>query len=324
MNSLDVSKATHAHNAAFVSSIRTYGNLGPFRPADRSEFKGIRLFDMLLRPNQIVCGSTIRAGDSDDLLYGNWGVIIGSGTILQAFPYDAASYVSNGEIFSPYSWRNHGVDIETQVSRAIEHRSGYNEVDIALGKHSIAGLFFGDKVSTVDGIDLPSEGVLDMIRPLRIPAYRLERGQFYQLDENGTPGAEATQPVSIIEHEVSVPEHLRLEMVKTLTERLLLPPRNAVSAGLQFGQMSHTESQNHISDVLRPLLLSGRIDQRYFGSMAVYAAELTALQPITEFSHDTYSQFVERILPNGTMHASRSDIEYYLSTGNTPEYFGKI
>ena len=324
MKSLDVSTATRTHNTAFVSSIRTYGNLGPFRPVDRSEFKGIRLFDMLLRPDQVVCGSTIREGDSDETLYGNWGVVIGSGDIQQAFPYDAASYVTGGRAISPYGWRNEGVDVETQVARAIEYRSGYNEVDIQLGQRSIAGIFFGNHAGGVDGIDLPSENVLEMIRPLDIPSYKLQGGQFYLIHSNGDSASRPTPPAAIIEHETIIPEDVSENMKHILAERLLLPPRNAISAGWQFGRMSGDNSPSKAVAWLESILASEHIDQRYFGSMAVYAARLTALHPATSFSQESYEQFVQRILPNGSLRASKSDIDFYLATGNPPEHFGKI
>ena len=75
MKALNVREATRDYNVTFVSAIRTYGNLGPFRPLNRPQFKGVRLFDILLRPNQVICGSTVRKGDPDESLYGNWGVL---------------------------------------------------------------------------------------------------------------------------------------------------------------------------------------------------------------------------------------------------------
>lgn len=323
MKQLDVSEATHLYDTVFVSSIRTYGNLGPFRPANRADFKGIRLFDMLLRPSQVVCGSTVREGDSDGTLYGNWGIIIGSGDIQQAFPYDATSYVKEGHAVSPYGWRNDGIDITTQVARAIEYRSGHNEVDIALGECSIAGLFFGEQELGVDGIDMPSESVLKMIEPLQLPAYRLTGGRFHRIHEDHTDTS-ATSPAAIIDHHTSTPETVADYMKTELARRLLLPPRNAVSAGWQAGTMERRHPGSDFTATVERFLDSDAIDQRYFGSMAVFAAELTSLYDLAAFDKLTYDQLTQRILPEGMLQASRVDIDYYLGTGRAPEYLGKI
>lgn len=323
MNRLDVREATHAHNAVFVSSIRTYGNLGPFRPVNRADFKGIRLFDMLLRPTQVVCGSTVREGDGDSTLYGNWGIIVGSGDIQQAFPYDAASYVHAGRAISPYGWRNDGVDISTQVARAIEYRSGHNEVDIALGETSIAGIFFGEQPLGVDGIDMPSDSVLEMIRPIDLPTYQLRNGSFY-LVEGRRVATTATPPTSIIEHHTILPLAVAEDMKQELVGRLTLPPRNAVSAGWQAGTMEQHRQNPGFAPMIEALLQDPLVDRRYFGSMAVFAAEFTPLYPYTEFTREVYSELAQRILPGGILQASRDDIDHYLATGCTPEYLGKI
>lgn len=321
---MNVREATHRYNTAFVSSIRTYGNLGPFRPANRADFKGVRLFDMLLRPNQVVCGSTVRPGDPDGSLYGNWGVIIGEGDIQQAFPYDAASYVVDGKAVSPYGWRNNGIPIETQVSRAIEYRSGHNEVDIALGRASIAGIFIGDHPGGVDGIDLPSDEVLGMIAPLELPTYRLRQGEFYVTSANGYIADTPTPPTDIIMHHATVSGDLQQTLRSELARRLVLPPRNAVSAGWQAGIMQRDFPQSHFAQEMLGHLKSDKVDHRYFGSMAVFAADHLDLLPYVCFTESDYAALHNRILPGGILTATESDINHYLTHGTTPDYLGKI
>lgn len=321
---MNVREATHQYDAAFVSSIRTYGNLGPFRPKNRADFKGVRLFDMLLRPNQVVCGSTVRAGDPDGSLYGNWGVIIGEGDIQQAFPYDAASYVVEGKAVSPYSWRNDGIPIEAQVERAINYRSGHNEVDIALGQTSIAGIFIGEHSGGVDGIDLPSDEVLEMIAPLSLPAYRLREGRFYAMNSHGHFSTVPTRPSSLITHHAVITNDLKQTLTLELANRLVLPPRNSISAGWQAGAMEHDSPQPQFSHEMLQHMRSEKIDHRYFGSMAVYAAKYTDLFAYACFEEDIYTRLRNRVLPDGLLAASEDDIAHYLAHGTTPGYLGKI
>lgn len=321
---MNIREATHQYNAAFVSSIRTYGNLGPFRPANRADFKGVRLFDILLRSHQVVCGSTVREGDPDGSLYGNWGVIVGEGEIQQAFPYDAASYIVDGKAVSPYGWRNDGVPIEIQVANAIEYRSGHNEVDIALGCASIAGIFIGEHPGGVDGIDLPSDEVLSMIAPLALPTYRLREGQFYQVLPDGHIDTQPTPPATIITHHSVIPDELS-ELLKTeLAHRLVLPPRNAVSAGWQAGIMESQSSQPQFAREMLRHMQSNREDRRYFGSMAVFAANYTNLLPYASFDEGDYEILRNRLLPGKLLRATENDIAYYLAHGSTPDYLGII
>lgn len=321
---MKVREATQRHNVAFVSSIRTYGNLGPFRPVNRADFKGIRLFDMVLRPNQVICGSTVKEGDPDGTLYGNWGVIIGDGDIQQAFPYDATSYVEKDRAMSPYAWRNEEIDVETQVSRAIEFRTGHNEVDIALGARGIAGLFFGNQPAGVDGVDLPSEEVLRMIQPLRLPIYELRQGQFYSTDTMGTVETSPTPPREIIKFQASIDPALTERIKDELTNRLYLPPRNSISAGWLAGRVQIKQPSPEFPEAMEGLLDSEFIDRRYYGSMAVFAAGLAELTDKAAFDEFAYREFVGRIDQGGMLAVDRDDIDYYLSTGSAPEYLGKI
>lgn len=324
MKKLDVLEASTTHNAAFVSSIRTYGNLGPFRPENRAEFKGIRLFDLLLRPNQVVCGSTVCENDPNGLLYGNWGVVLGSGDIQQAFPYDAASYVIDDRAVSPYGWRNDYSDLSTQVAHAIRYRSGHNEVDIALNKHSIVGVFFGDQANGADGIDLPSDTVLEMLTLLDIPLYKLQDGRFYRKHPNGTIDASATTINELVDYRFHIPEAVTAHMKQELSTRLLLPPRNAISAGWIHGTIQSREPNATFGKAMSELLSSSDVSHQYFGSMAVFAAQFLPLVDRTAFDINTYAQFVDRITTGNMLRASHEDIEHYLATGTAPAHFGII
>lgn len=324
MEKLDVAEASTTHNAVFVSSIRTYGNLGPFRPENRVNFKGIRLFDLLLRPNQVVCGSTVCEGDPNGLLYGNWGVIIGAGEIQQAFPYDASSYVVDGRATSPYGWRTEHMDIRSQVAHAIEYRSGHNEVDIALGKNSIAGLFFGDQVSGFDGIDLPSDTVLEMIQPLGLPHYKLQDGRFHRIYPDDTIEPSATTVKELLGYRFQVPADAARYMRQELATQLLLPPRNAISAGWLHGIAQSRNPMPSFGNAVGELLKSQDVSHRYFGSMAVFAAEFMPLIDKTAFDDVTYQDFVHRITPGNMLRVSDADIDHYLATGTAPDYLGTI
>jgi len=323
MKKLDVREATLRYDVTFVSSIRTYGNLGPFRPRQKKDFKGIRLFDLILRPDQVVCGSTVHAGDADGSIYGNWGVIIGSGEIQQAFPYDAASYIDNGHAVSPYGWRNEGVDVEEQLQRAIESRNRHNEVDIALGQHSIAGIFIGTMEIGADGIDMPSDDVLEMISPLPLPMYQLSHGEFFNLHD-GVASETPTPPSRLIEYYTLVPSELAAHMKQELTRRLLLPPRNAVSAGWQAGKVQARRPDNEFRRSVERHLLSKDLDRRYFASMAIFAAGVEELYANAIFDEQTYHELANRIDEEGFLQADMHDIDYYLKTGRVPDYLGSI
>lgn len=324
MDKLDIREASTTHNAAFVSSIRTYGNLGPFRPENRAEFKGIRLFDLLLRPNQVVCGSTVQRGDPDGALYGNWGIILGSGDIQQAFPYDAASYVIGHTAVSPYGWRNDHVAIRTQVANAINYRAGHNEVDIALNEQSVVGVFFGNKMEGVDGVDLPSEAVLEMIEPTGLPFYQLQNGEFYRKDIQGNIEAAATPLEELLEYRFHMPTEISTYMRQELCSRLLLPPRNAISAGWIQGTIQSQHPSETFGQTMDEYLTSADVSRRHFGSMAVFAAQFEPLFDKTAFTHRTYQSFVGRLTTGNMLRASDQDIDYYLQTGATPDYLGKI
>lgn len=324
MKKLDILEASTTHNAAFVSSIRTYGNLGPFRPENRADFKGIRLFDLLLRPNQVVCGSTVSEGDPDGVLYGNWGVVLGSGEIQQAFPYDAASYVVDDKAVSPYEWHNDFVDIRTQVANALHYRSGHNEVDIELNEASIVGLFFGDQASGADGIDLPSDTVLEMIKPLGLPFYRLREGRFHSIQQNGLVESTPTPLSELIAYRYHISDEVSRYMTQELGSRLLLPPRNAISAGWIHGTIQSREPNPSFGSAMNKLLESDDTGRQHFGSMAVFAAQFMPLIDKTVFDEATYHELLSRITPTCMLRASDDDIKHYLSTGAVPQYLGKI
>ena len=78
----DIEALAEDYGVNVVSAVRSYGHLGPFPPRPGVDFRGVRLFDILLRQDQILCSSTASRGDTSENLYGRWGVVIGSGTVL--------------------------------------------------------------------------------------------------------------------------------------------------------------------------------------------------------------------------------------------------
>ena len=119
------------HGVNVVSAVRSYGHLGPFRPRTGVDFRGVRLFDILLRQDQILCSSTVSRGDTSENLYGRWGVVIGSGTVEQAFPYDATTTVVEDEVTSIFLDRLQDVSPDEQIASAAPFRfeSGHPMLD---------------------------------------------------------------------------------------------------------------------------------------------------------------------------------------------------
>ena len=309
-------------DAAIVSSIRTYGNLGPYRPLDRAEFKGIRIFDLLLRHPQIVCGSSVKAGDPDNSLYGNWGVVLADGNIEQAYPYDAISYASDNKAYSPYAWRIDGTPVKQQMSEAIEYRMGHNEIDVRIGANAIAGIYFGAAHEAEDGVDLPSKSIVDLISDIGVPIYSLQDGRFFTANTEGS--SRPVSPSEIVQHHVTLADDHASRMKQVLAQKLFLPSRNSISAGQQFGKSYQRSPSRRAKTILERSAEHPSVDHRYFGSMAIYSAGLTSLFPKAVFSKDEYYSFTKRLMPNGMLSTSLEDIEYYIATGEAPEQYGRI
>jgi len=338
----DVESLARNYGAVLVSAVRSYGNLGPFRPRQGVDFKGVRLFDILLRPDQIVCSSTVSPGDTDRNLYGRWGVIIGSGTVEQAFPYDATTAVVDDKVTSIFLDRLQGVSPEEQMAAAIDGRSVYNEINVRA--NHIAGVYYyvGENEDPAK-LDLPSETTAGFIADLGIPAYIVRDGLFY---EQGGPensfevSGDPLEPIDVINGRVSITDVQRKELSTYLTDNLVLAPRNAISSGYNRGQFAHTFRQERggvyeYEDFLREqagmidpsnrpsLRLYGAVALHSFAEVAQVVSETAALRARrmgeSVISHESFLAMAQRVEPNGALRIERSYLEHYLRTGKLPD-----
>lgn len=237
----DIKTLAEDQDVAVVSAIRTYGNLGPFRPQNRDDFKGVRLFDILLRPDQIACCSTITEGYSEANLYGNWGIILGEGKVHQAFPYDATTSVNKGEIHSKFAPRISDIRPVEQMQQALRARHLYNEINASIG--GIAGIFYCVDNDDERSYDFPSKSFRNLITPFHIPQYLLRNGQFHRITEledveSGRIG-EVVRPSEIVQTSVRPTQAQREEMIDYLTDNLTLAPRNSITSGVARGQFAY-------------------------------------------------------------------------------------
>lgn len=328
------------YNVAIVSAIRTYGNLGPFRPLNRDDFKGVRLFDILLRPDQIACCSTVEKGDSEANLYGSWGVILGEGKIYQAFPYDATTSVDKGEIYSKFSARISGIRPAEQMRQAIRSRRVYNEINASIA--GVAGMFYC--VDCDDGAqnDFPSKSFRDLIVPLNIPQYLLRQGEFYQIAEvediSKRSIGEIVSPSEIVQTSIRPTQEQRDHMVEYLIDNLTLAPRNSISSGFDRGQFSYEDlppekSARFFCEGEKLLHPSNSIGLRLYGAMALHAFAEAAIRDghssISEYARslagqvidlEKYEEYKGRILPNGNLSVTNADLRHYLDTEDLPPY----
>ncbi|HUC89321.1 MAG TPA: hypothetical protein VMR45_00810 [Patescibacteria group bacterium] len=339
----DIEALAEDHGALIITAIRTYGNLGPFRPLNRDDFKGVRLFDILLRPGQIACCSTVLPGDSADNIYGSWGVILGRGTIIQAFPYDATSSVSEGEVRSKFLPRIAGMRPSEQIHQALYGRPGlWNEINARVD--SVAGMFYCLEEDQPSHQDFPSKAMRAMVEPLGIPQYMLRNGLFYPIDNleditSRNPG-NASEPKDIVSHSFTPTAAQRDEMISHLTETLTLAPRNAITSGVSRGQFAYDYYNIRPSGNLerffreqQRLLGEQNPSLRLYGAMALHAfaeaAEEQGDERITAralalartaLQSETYLQYKDRILYSGNLAICESDLRYYLATETLPPY----
>jgi|GEM_PF-708074 len=327
-----------------VSAIRTYGTLGPFRPQNRKDFKGVRLFDILLRPNQIACCSSVTEGDTSNNLYGNWGVIVGEGTVHQAYPHDATSSVTGGVLQSKFSTRMSGMRPSEQMHLALRARPSdtYNEINTTLG--GIAGIFYCIDGDDSDGRDLPSDAFQSIIKPLDIPQYILRDGTFFLMtdaESQETAQCEAVSPSDILKTSIRPTQAQRDVMINYLTETLTLAPRNSITSGVARGHFAYDYHQ---------LTPHGRVERffkehrrmtegtneslRLYGAMALYAFAEAAEEhdSMTEdiararlfasavLSLRDYNHYKTRILPSGNLTVTEDDLRHYLETEELPAY----
>lgn len=342
----DVYETSLAHDVSFVSAVRSYGNLGPFRPLDRELFKGVRIFDMLIRPEQIICASSVRA-NQESPLYGNWGVIVGAGDILQAYPYDATSSVIDNTPSSPYSGRLDHLSIDEQIETAIESTQTHNEITIALGKNGIAGLFY--KLGTQQGVDdahYPSPEVESLLQPYNIPSYWLFEGNYYEKNGATVPTSlEKPVPIaSVLTSGPSLEPESTFELAKDfLVEELTLPPRNPISAGILRAQSAIAYSRKHqtpidafVADVEQNMANEAP-DLKTYGAVAVHAfrrfndgrLESTLPDELVStaqavVSDAQYALYSSRVLENGNLRINEADLTAYVRTNALPPYLGKV
>jgi hypothetical protein len=199
---------------------------------------------------------------------------------------------------------------------------GHNEIDVAIGSNAIAGIYLGSNHQAVDGVDFPSQPVINMVSQIGIPFYSLKNGRFYS-----TVGAPYEHEVSItdlISNPLAVSDEQASTMKQILTNTLFLPSRNAISAGWQFGNAYKQNPSHTARNIIEQSSNDDLISHRYFGTMAIYAAEITSLSSNTAFSEQEYRDFVSRVTTNGMLRAARPDIDFYLRTGHLPDYYGEI
>lgn len=340
-STFDIESLAEDYGASTISAVRYYGNLGPFRPRQGVDFRGVRLFDILLRKNQILCSSTVLAGDTSQNLYGRWGVVIGTGTIEQAFPYDATTTVVDDEVTSIFLDRLQDISPEEQIASAIHGRNVYNEMNVRVG--SISGVYFCvDEDEDPAAIDLPSEQTRQFIENLSIPAFLLQNGVFHTLDSVSDLSnfSDALTPTELIGYSTTIDDDARKELVQYLTSNLVLAPRNAVSSGMARGNFAHEhrvkskpyqyddflfEQSRLISPEARPSLrLYGAIALHQFAIQAemvnITAANRARRMAQTVLSHDDFTDYTRRVESDGCLAVERDELEHYLETGKLPDH----
>jgi len=340
----DIEALAQDHNAVLVTAIRTYGNLGPFRPQNWEDFKGVRLFDILLRPDQIACCSTVVEGDSSENLYGSWGVIVGGGTIHQAFPYDATTSIAQGKIESKFAPRLDGIRPAEQINQAINARHRYNEINASVS--GIAGLFYCVDEGAPIPRDFPSKTFRDLIAPYEIPQYLLSNGKFYSISsvEDVVLGVHEGEvpPSDIVKASIRPSKAQREEMISYLTGVLTLAPRNAISSGVARGQFAYDHTpilsssrDNFFVQHERFLTQKANLSLQLYGAMALHAyAELasndgdgatarraTAIAGAV-LSRELYLEYKDRILSSGNLAITTDDLRHYLDHETLPPYLG--
>ncbi|MFZ3010197.1 MAG: hypothetical protein WA030_04265 [Candidatus Microsaccharimonas sp.] len=344
----DLAQAAAHHGVNFVSAIRSYGNLGPFRPVDREYFKGIRIFDLLLRPRQTIHGSTIKPLTPSNL-YGNWGIVVTKGKILQSYPYDAVSTVENGVPKSPYQDRIQHLSADEQLAQAITARKGHNEVNISLATRGIAGTYYlldGQK-DGVDDASFPSSAVETALEPLHLPSYWLNDGMlFTRTDLDGASLETSPVPTDVLEAGAFAPDRDQEGYMREfITNRVVLPPRNPISAGVARGKFAHHYRQSNGTAVHDDFFneVNYHLDQpalhsRLYGSIAFHSfmeqahAQDDTVDPLPSLVHrvteqtstEAYRAFKSRIQDDGQLRVVRTDIDHYVSTNTLPEYLGPI
>lgn len=332
------------YEASFVSAVRSYGNLGPFRPIDKEMFRGVRILDMILRPQQIVCASGVPQ-NKETHLYGNWGVVIGQGDILQAYPYDATSYIDTGQIKSPYQNRISEVGLDEQIEGALDTLPTHNEINISLGSKSIAGFFYQPHPRLgIDDSHFPSEAIEDLLSPLNIPAFWLDRGNYYEKTTD-TPPTDLSSPIplrEVLSTQETINESVLEPLKSFLISELTLPPRNPITSGVLRARSAVMYANRHGSSIdsfvadTEKHLASESEDVKLYGAVAVHAfgqqqisSNLSIPEHVIEqanahLSAQEFKTQAARILDNGNISITQADLDHYLAFSTLPGYLGKI
>ncbi len=339
----DVESIAEDYGVNVVSAVRPYGNLGPFRPRRNVDFRGVRLFDVLLRQDQILCSSTVSPGDASENLYGKWGVIIGTGSVEQAFPYDATTSVVDDDVISIFLDRLENINPEEQMSSAIHSRALYNEVNVRA--NTIAGVYYcTDENDTQDPTDFPSQQTNEFIDELSIPSFRLESGEFYPLQSPLNLRNASSSPVSpteLTQYRTEVSDGVKEKLVSYLVGNLVLAPRNAVSSGVSRGDFAHEYRARSGNPYLYEDFLfeqsklidpKQRLSLRTYGAVALYqfarrsetinmaASDRARRMAQTVLSLEEFNDLARRIETNGQLSITYDDFSHYLKTGDLPDY----
>lgn len=344
VRAFDVQSIAEDHDVALVSAVRAYGNLGPFRPLNARDFKGVRIFDILLRPRQIICASSITKGDSSDNLYGNWGVIAGAGTVQTAYPYDATTSVKKGVVHSQFSPRFTGVRPSEQMLHALRARRLYNEINVKTD--SIAGIYYCQDEPDGSTRDFPSQEFEEVINPLAIPRYLMRRGQFYPIDspkDIANQDSATPMPVKEMIQNAVLPNADQIDyMVTYLKDMLTLAPRNAITSGVTRGQFAYdhknilkVQPDEFIRQHEQLVIQDENLSLQLYGAMALHAyaesalgggdldlAERAAHVARGHFDDSAYKEYKQRILPSGNLAIIESDLRHYMEHETLPDYLG--
>ncbi|QHU89319.1 hypothetical protein GWK73_01480 [Candidatus Saccharibacteria bacterium oral taxon 955] len=333
------------YGVGVVSSIRSYGYLGPFRPRPGVDFRGVRLFDILLRRNQILCSSTVSPGDTERNLYGKWGVVIGSGDIEKAFPYDATTTVVDGEVTSIFSDRIKNISRDEQIASALSERALYNELNVHAD--SLAGVYYCvdsfEDAGSPSPTELPSEKTKSFIEELNIPVFMIRNGIFHAMKTpfDLSTASEVVDVRDIPKEGIRLSENDTEALKSYLTDNLVLAPRNAVSSGMSRGSFAYhyrrtRDSRDKFDDFLAEQVeiidQNQRSSLRLYGAIALYSFALESsisdpeasnrAQMLAEavMSRDQFNELRDRVEESGHLAIARSDLDHYLLTGNLPDH----
>lgn len=325
-----------------ASAIRSYGYLGPFRPRPGVDFRGVRLFDVLLRSDQILCASTVAPGDSQQNLYGQWGAIVGSGSIERAFPYDATTTVVDGEITSIFLDRVKDIPQDEQIASAIHERAIYNEIDVRAD--SLAGVYYCVDDEECNLVDMLSEQTEEVIKQLNIPVFLLHNGNLYIAEDPSSlsTARDLVEPQDVVNFSIQLSDSDEENLKEYLSNSLVLAPRNAISSGISRGKFafgyrykdgSLDDCESFFIEQTNIIKPENRPSLRTYGAVALHKFALEAeecgygkvasrARKIASgvLSLREFKDLSSRVESSGHLKIERNDLEHYLHTGVLPDY----